>query len=247
MLWRALAKGCLNSRSAPLVTAELALLASTIPELVPQFLRDVEEAVVLELGTFRSELVRPAEVLGLPSAKLPPGDAAADNAPAATGATPVAWAHAFGAHLEPKMLVAYKAVLMPDLLGDAAHSPFHAIVERCTAAVFESKLMELVVQSKWERNVWPKLRRIIVAYAAALGLSSVAMVASVGFGKPASSHEGGSAAWVDVAQVVVMLVETVALGNEVHQQARCRYPGISYARVRVHSITGRLWYNAVSP
>ena len=40
--------------------------------------------------------------------------------------------------------------------------PFHVIVERCNAAVFESRLLELVVQSKWERNVWPKLRWIIV-------------------------------------------------------------------------------------
>ena len=100
--------------------------------------------------------------------------------------------------------------------------PFHVIVERCSAAVFESRLLELVVQSKWERNVWPRLKWIIAGYAAALGLSSVAMVASAGFGRPDSSLGLESVAWVDVAQVAVVVVETAALGNEVHQQVRRR-------------------------
>ena len=44
-------------------------------------------------------------------------------------------------------------VLLPDLLGDGDSSPFHSIVTHCEAAVFESKLLELIVQSKWEENV----------------------------------------------------------------------------------------------
>ena len=214
MLYRALAQSSMNATTSPHVTAELALLASTIPELVPQFLCDVEGAVVRVLGTFRSELVRPAEVLGLHNAELPTEEAAADSG----NVTPRAWVHVFDG-LEQKVLVAYKVVLMPELLGGEVSGPFHTIVERCNAEVFESKMMELVVQSKWERNVWPKLRWIIVGYAGALGLASMSMVASSGFGK-AGSLQAESAAWVDVAQVAVLVVETAALGNEVHQQVR---------------------------
>jgi hypothetical protein len=220
VLWRALAQGSMNAVSSPLVTAELALLASTMPELVPQFLGDVEGVVVRTLGTFRSELSRAAEVLGLPTMELPAEDAAAGSArddDAPTGATPRAWAHAFGAHLKPKMLVAFKVVLMPELLGDATSGPFHLVVERCNAEVFESRLMELMVQSKWETNVWPRLRWIIGGYATALALSSTAMVASVGLGSP-SSLEHGSTTWVDTAQAAAVVVEVAALANEVHQQ-----------------------------
>ena len=166
-LWRALAPSSMNAITSPLLTDELALLASTVPELVPQFLRDVERAVVRTLGTFRSELSRRAEVLGLATEELPEEEGAAGSA-RDSGATPSAWAHAFfGPHLEPKMLVACKVVMMPELLGKAG--PFHKIVERCNAAVFESMLMELVVQSKWETNVWPKLKWIIIGYANAYG------------------------------------------------------------------------------
>ena len=45
----------------------------------------------------------------------------------------------------------------------------------------------------------------------------MAMLASAGFGR---SVELESTAWLDVAQAMVVVVETVALGNEVHQQVR---------------------------
>ena len=135
-------------RLVALVTAELALLASTTPELVSPLLGDVEGVVVRTLGTFRSELSRAAEVLGLSTMELLAKDAAAGSARddgAPTDATPRAWAHAFGAHLRSKLLVAFKVVLMPEVLGDATSGPFHMVLERCNAEVFESKMMELVV------------------------------------------------------------------------------------------------------
>ena len=54
----------------------------------------------------------------------------------------------------------------------------------------------------------------------------MAMLASAGFGRSAGSGELESTAWLDVAQAMVVIVETVALGNEVHQQVRrrARYP-----------------------
>ena len=43
--------------------------------------------------------------------------------------------------------------MLPDLLGDAKNSPFHAIVTHCDASVFESKLLELIVQKDEFRPV----------------------------------------------------------------------------------------------
>ena len=47
---------------------------------------------------------------------------------------------------KPKTLVASKMVLLPEILGDGDSSPFHFIVTHCDASVFESKLVELIVQ-----------------------------------------------------------------------------------------------------
>ena len=59
---------------------------------------------------------------------------------------PSVWSDRCSADSSKQQLVAWRVVVLPGLLGDAESSPFHEIVARCDASVFDSKLLELIVR-----------------------------------------------------------------------------------------------------
>ena len=115
-------------------------------------------------------------------------------------------------------LVASKVLLLPHFLGDRSQSPFHTIVRRCGSDVYESKLMSLCVQSKWETNVWPRLRVQLLLYLVSLALASSAMVASSVDGDETSTDGMGLA--VHILQAVMAVSEVLSLANEAFQLVR---------------------------
>ena len=106
-------------------------------------------------------------------------------------------------------------LLLPHFLSDRSQSPFHTIVRRCGSDVYESKLMSLCVQSKWETNVWPRLRVQLLLYLVSLALASSAMVASSVDGDETSTDGMGLA--VHALQAVMAVSEVLSLANEALQ------------------------------
>eukprot|EP01052_Picozoa_sp_SAG31_P063373 SAG31_NODE_22306_length_528_cov_5.195804_1_plen_135_part_01 len=102
--------------------------------------------------TFRTELLRPAEVVGWPTASFDVGEAVLFEQESVSNGIPAVWRGILSA-TKTKTLVASKVIMLPDMLGDGDSSPFQSIVTHCDASVFESKLLQLIVQSKWEENV----------------------------------------------------------------------------------------------
>ena len=210
MLWRKLTSA-LNYVSSPLVTEELRTLAETMPELVLSFLDDIEEPTLRTLTTFRTVLSR-AEVCGLETQSLPPPEDA--DSGKADSAIPAVWRDIIGRSNGGggvSCLVASKVLLLPCFLGDQSQSPFHTIVRRCGSDVYESKLMSLCVQSKWETNVWPRLRVQLLLYLVSLALASSAMVASSVDGDETSTDGTGMA--VHMLQAVMVVSEVLSLAN----------------------------------
>ena len=78
--------------------------------------------------------------------------------------------------------------------------------------------MSLCVQSKWELNVWPRLRVQLVLYSVCLVLASCAMVASSAQGDEEASSSVGMA--VHVLQGTMMVSEVLSLCNEGLQLVR---------------------------
>jgi WD40 repeat protein len=223
LLWRALPRP-VNLLAASLVLEELCMLPMTHPHLVKSFLEDVEPAIMQTVTTFRTALVRPAEVCGRPSISLVDmdtaeklGDAAAPvSKKDAANSVPAAWAGKLP-NDQPKTLVASKVVLLPNLLGDAKNSPFHEIVTYCDASVYNSKLLALIIQSKWEENIRFPRQLSIMLYGCAFAVGSAAMLASAA-GDPISKDE--AATFVDVLQGSMIFFEVVALGSEGWQLVR---------------------------
>ena len=223
LLWRNLTHS-LNYVSSPLVTEELQTLAETMPELVLSFLEDIEDAALRTVTTFRTKLYR-AEVCGLETATLPEGgesDGSGSVIPSVWSDLIEGGAGSRSRHrrrMAEHCLVASKVLMLPHFLGERSRSPFHTIVRRCGSDVYESKLMSLCVQSKWELNVWPRLRVQLVLYSVCLVLASCAMVASSAQGdEEASSASMGMA--VHVLQGTMMVSEVLSLCNEGLQLVR---------------------------
>ena len=223
LLWRNLTHS-LNYVSSPLVTEELQTLAETMPELVLSFLEDIEDAALRTVTTFRTKLYR-AEVCGLETATLPEGgesDGSGSVIPSVWSDLIEGGAGSRSRHrrrMAEHCLVASKVLMLPHFLGERSRSPFHTIVRRCGSDVYESKLMSLCVQSKWELNVWPRLRVQLVLYFVCLVLASCAMVASSAQGdEEASSASVGMA--VHVLQGTMMVSEVLSLCNEGLQLVR---------------------------
>lgn len=155
------------------MSEELRVMSKTGPSsLVRACLLDMEEIVFETLGTFRTDLAR-SEVIGLPTPSLP----RCDKTDGLMNTVPQLWRNRLPSDRQ-NALCATKVVTVPHLLGSAKDSPFHSIVANCDALVFESKLMELCVQYKWEENVWPKRKLIMLFYILSLCLASTAMVAA---------------------------------------------------------------------
>eukprot|EP01047_Picozoa_sp_COSAG01_P034425 COSAG01_NODE_2584_length_7418_cov_4.468643_5_plen_1380_part_01 len=237
-LWNKLTPS-LTYVSSPLVAKELRTLAQTIPELVLPFLLDVEPTIFTTVTTFRASFRdgRCEEVCGLDSA-VPPMDKGA-KLQELMPSVPSVWARLLpDSGSQGSVLVASKVLLLPHFLGKPERSPFHAIVLECPAVIFQSKLMRLAVQYKWETNVWPKMKLQIAGYACCLALATVAMVLTSRLGSDGLTPSGNSTGpgtsgrghlvdadfappAVTTALVVGMTVaEGVSLCNEAYQLVR---------------------------
>ena len=147
-LWRRITPS-LSYVSSPLVTTELRLCAETMPELVFQFLSDIEDSALQTVTTFRSPLRRPEEVCGQESRMQTQGwRTLQTQLNRFNSSVPPMWKHVLpkADSGSPSMLLSSKVVLIPNFLGPPRKSPFHAIVQNCPAQVFESKLLRLAVQ-----------------------------------------------------------------------------------------------------
>eukprot|EP01052_Picozoa_sp_SAG31_P013157 SAG31_NODE_786_length_12098_cov_15.117446_5_plen_741_part_00 len=204
----------LNLISSIAVADELKFLASQTPELVRSYLLEMENAFTSTLALFRAELHRNFEVVGLPTPSLGTQEDQdvfeKESLDDDTNTIPKIWLRVLQRD-KPKELVASKVLMVPDLLGDAADSPFAAIVENCDAKVFESVVLQLIVQSKYEENVWPKLRLLMIGHVFALGLASIAMTASA-----TAKGSSNPSMPVDILQGVMIFVETVVFASELH-------------------------------
>ena len=194
--------------SASVVLTELHLLTKSHPHLVGVYMEEVEPAIVKTIATFRAELKRPVEVIGWPTTTL---DAEAPDQESVHSSIPAAWVDILPA-TKRKTVVASKVVLLPDLLGNKDTSPFHSIVSHCGASVFGSKLLALIVQSKWEENVRSQRYWSFFFYGGCFVEGAAAMMMS--------SIGGRSLISVDVLQGVMVLFESVALGMEGFQLKR---------------------------
>jgi hypothetical protein len=218
VLWRNLTSA-LNYVSAPLVTDELRTLAGSMPELVLSFLEDIEQPALRTLTTFRTALWR-SEVIGLETLSLPGGCEVNEMG----AVIPTIWSDLIGKggsrsghrRSTAQCLVASKVLMMSHFLGDRSRSPFHTIVRQCGSDVYESKLMMWCVQSKWETNVWPRLRVQLALYSVSLVLASGVMVASSVQGDEGVATDT-MAAIVHVFQAVMMASELLSLVRKVFQ------------------------------
>ena len=130
-----------------------------------------------------------------------------------------------------EILVASKVLPLADFIGDPESSPYHTIVERCDANVFESKLMQLATQFKWERNVKRRIHLQMLSYAAAMMLASFAMAASAISGPRVQYQVMYLEDYqtqiplrsIDVMVIVMVIVELVSLWNESMQLMREGY------------------------
>ena len=98
--------------------------------------------------------------------------------------------------------------MLPDLLVNATTSPFHNVVARCDATAFDSKLLQLIIQYKWETNARTYRMRSIGTYGCACVIDAVAMWVSV------TSDDAGTIAFnaADVLQGLVVVIELASLG-----------------------------------
>lgn len=211
-LWKALSPS-LTSVSASLVMQELQSMSRTHPDLVRPFLLDVEPCLVQTLATFRTELARAAEVCGLPTPTLPDAisvDATTFEQESAMGMVPAAWVHKCPQLESASTLVASRVVLLPELLGDANSSPFHNIVAHCDASVFESKLLELVVQNKWEENVRSLRLWSFALYSVRFVIGTLAMA----FAANIDDADISASSTADMLQALVFGIELSSRGAE---------------------------------
>jgi hypothetical protein len=118
-------------------------------------------------------------------------------------------------------LITFKTLMLAGLAGDPGETSgggtFRAIVTNCDPSVFESKILQLVVQYKFETNVLPMLRRMVLVSSGAILLASATTLAS------ARQLEGGSDSnwvYIDVAQGLMVAAELAQLFTEVRQLAR---------------------------
>eukprot|EP01052_Picozoa_sp_SAG31_P034627 SAG31_NODE_4072_length_3614_cov_7.146230_2_plen_969_part_00 len=106
-LWRGLVRP-LNILSASSVLNELQMLTRSHPHLVGPYLQEVEPAIVKTVVTFRTELLRPAEVVGWPTASFDVGKAVLFEQESVSNGIPAAWRGILSA-TKRKTLVASKA------------------------------------------------------------------------------------------------------------------------------------------
>ena len=128
---------------ASLITKELKVLATQMPTLVLDVLKEAEAGLLRELSTFRTtlhvSLQRGSDDLVLTNQQL---ESATRTAAIQDGAIEM-----WGAQLPPFVSssisdVHSRVVLLPDLVGLIERSPFRDIVENVRPIVFESMIMK---------------------------------------------------------------------------------------------------------
>jgi hypothetical protein len=225
----------LTDATAAMLTDALTKAALMMPEAVLSLLNDIEAMVLVEQGTVRT-LYHRAEVIGFDTATPPAVDPdrkddsetfeseQAGVLESVGGFDLTVWSSVLPSTDKQAMptLVRFKTLMLPGLAGDprdmSGGSAFHAIVANCDALVFESKLLQYVIQYKFETNVLPTLRREVLVYTLATLLASATTLTS------SRQFEGGSGwedkrLYIDVAQGVMVVAELLQLVAEARQMA----------------------------
>jgi hypothetical protein len=224
----------LNDTMAALLTDVVAVAAVTMPETVLPLLNGIEATVLVEHMTVRI-LYHRAEVIGLATSTLP---VVADSdvvlldtfeseqmggLGSAGGLALAQWNETFPSkHKDATYaLVSFQTLMLADLCGNPADTgsgnAFHAIVTNCDASVFDSRLLQYVIQYKFETNVLPTLRQAAVLYTGATLLASAATLAS------SRQLEGGGddgLIFIHTGQGFMVTAELLSLFAEGRQLAR---------------------------
>jgi hypothetical protein len=223
----------LTDATAAMLTDALRTAALTMPEAMLQLLRAIEATVLVKQATVRTMHHR-TEVLGLAKPALPPLDPdlkypepfeseRAHGLESTAGLDLTAWRGVFpsGDKDATHTLVSFSVLMLAGLAGDPADTSgggtFHAIVANCEAIVFESRLLQYVIQYKFETNVLPMLWREVLVSSGATVLASAAPLAS------ARQREGGSDenwVYIEVANGLMAAAELAQLFTEARQLAQ---------------------------
>jgi WD40 repeat protein len=224
----------LNDTTAALLTDVLAAAAVTMPEVVLLLLNEIQATVLIEHATVRT-LYHRAEVIGLATSTLPaiadPNVTILDTFESeqmgelgsAGGFALGQWNKTFPSTDKDATyaLVSFQTLMLADLGGDPGDanggSAFHAIVANCDASVFESPLLQYVIQYKFETNVLPTLRQAALLYTGATLLASAATLAS------SRQLEGGlddGLVYIHAGQGFMVTAELLSLFAEARQLAR---------------------------
>jgi hypothetical protein len=217
-----------------MLTDALTKTALMMPEAVLSLLRVIKPMVLVEHTTVRT-LYHCVEVMGLDEAKLPMVEMDLKDAETfeSKGAGSLGYVNNVNLTAWSSTLpstdgqalntpVCFKTIMLPGLAGDprdmSGGSAFHAIVAKCDASVFESKLLQYVIQYKFETNVFPTLRRQVLLYTGATLLASVATLAS------SRQLEGGTGwadqlLYIDAAEGAMVAAELLQLAAEARQMA----------------------------
>jgi hypothetical protein len=218
----------LTDATAALLTNALRTAALTMPEAVLPILHAIEATVLVEHATIRT-LHHRTEVIGLaeraptpidPERKDPEpfeSEGAGTGLGSAAGFDLAPWNDIFPSVDEDAThtLVAFKTLMLAGLAGDPGDTngggAFHAIVAHCNASVFESNVLQHVIQYKFETNVLPTLRQAAVLYTGATLLASTATLAS------SRQLEGGwddGLIYIHAGQGVMVTAELLSLFAE---------------------------------
>eukprot|EP01052_Picozoa_sp_SAG31_P028872 SAG31_NODE_2824_length_5038_cov_3.060336_3_plen_1003_part_00 len=226
LLWSNMAN-TLSFISASLISEELRVLSTNHTNLVGPFLNDIQPVITQTVAMFRTELIRQAEVCGLPTPTIATIDESEDGTSVMSiqNTVPAVWADRLPID-KPKMLVASKVVLVPNLLGDRKNSPFHDIVNNCDSSVFESSLLEWIVQYKWDTNVKSLRLWAFITYLIAFTIGSAAMLSST-----SGLQDSEPARTVDLLQGSMIALELVTLGSKIFRLVRRAF--VLYLRAHV--------------
>ena len=147
----------LNSHQGALLTAALRQMAEFTPELVPWALKKIESSVLHAQKRMR--------------VRLTAGCVCGSDAYTAPSEL---W-DGIDEESELENDVVSTVLILRDMVGEPSLSPFWLIVEKCDAAVFDTKIVERCVAYKWQTNVFRQLIREVAVHVAYVVLVSSAI------------------------------------------------------------------------
>ena len=107
----------------------------------------------------------------------------------------------------------------------------HSIVKHCDSAVFESDLLRLAVEFKWERNVFPMLQRAMALYAARAILATASILTSTYVGR--STLSDLLAVFLVVAEGASLITELSELSKQGWRQYFTRWAESALPELRI--------------